>query len=131
MKKRVRKKDMEIRFYEGLLNKRPDFIQALISLGDAYTRQGFYQEGLAVDERLHRLKPDDPFVNYNLACSLSLVGDIKKCKEQLIKAVDFGYKDFAYVLEDQDMENLRNEPDFGEFFHALKARAQKREDGKF
>ena len=127
MRKRVRKKDLEIKFYEGLLTKRPNFIQALISLGDAYTRQGFYKEGLVVDQRLLALKPDDPIVNYNLACSLSLVEDIKACKEQLEKAVSLGYKDFVYILEDEDMENLRNSQGFDEFFHSLKLKSKKYE----
>jgi tetratricopeptide (TPR) repeat protein len=130
MKKRNPKKDLEIKFYEGLLSKRPDFVQALISLGDAYTRQGFYQEGLAVDQRLVALKPDDPIVNYNLACSLSLVGDVKACRDQLVRAVEFGYRDFAYILEDTDMENFRNDQGFGEFYSFLKQKA-KQYDPKF
>lgn len=125
MRKRAKKKDMEIKFYEGLLTKRPNFVQALISLGDAYTRHGFYQEGLQVDKRLLELKPDDPIVNYNLACSLSLIGDIKQCQAQLFKAVGLGYSDFAYILEDDDMDNLRNDSGFAEFFSSLKQRAKK------
>ncbi len=122
MKKRTRRKDYEIRFYEGLLKKRPDFVHALSSLGDAYTRRGFYKEGLAVDRRLVELKPEDPIAHYNLACSLSLVGEVKPCREHLAKAVEQGYRDFAYILEDADLENLRREPDFSEFFCGLKHR---------
>ena len=129
MKRRSRKKDYEIRFYEGLLEKRPDFAQALVSLGDAYTRQGFYAEGLEIDRRLAVLKPEDPTVRYNLACSLSLTGDVARAKDELRKAVLLGYEDFAYILEDADMENLRNCGDFCEFFHALKNFRQQ-ENGK-
>ena len=124
MKKRSPRKGMEIKFYEGLLSKRPDFVQALISLGDAYTRYGFYREGLSVDQRLVQLRPDDPVVNYNLACSLSLVGDLAKCREQLMRAVELGYRDFAYILEDTDMENLRQDAAFAEFYAQLKQQAK-------
>ena len=120
MKRKSRKKDYEIKFYEGLLKKRPDFAQALSSLGDAYTRQGFYKEGLEVDQRLVRLKPDDPIAHYNLACSLALVGDIARAKQEVARAVEFGYDDFAYILEDKDLEGLRNDPGFSEFFYAIK-----------
>jgi len=120
MKKRARKKDYEIKFYEGLLKKRPDFTQALSSLGDAYTRRGFYEEGLNVDKRLVELKPEDSVAHYNLACSLSLTGDIAQAQNELKKAVLLGYKDFAYILEDADMENLRDAVDFCAFFHELK-----------
>jgi len=120
MKRRILKKDYEIKFYEGLLKKRPDFTQALVSLGDAYTRRGFYEEGLDVDRRLVRLKPEDPIAHYNFACSLSLTGDVAQAKEELKKAVFFGYDDFAYILEDADMENLRGKEDFCGFFRELK-----------
>jgi tetratricopeptide (TPR) repeat protein len=120
MKRRPRKKDYEIKFYEGLLKKRPDFTQALSSLGDAYTRRGFYEEGLDVDKRLVALKPEDPIAHYNLACSLSLTNDISQAQSELKKAVFVGYNDLAYILEDADMENLRNAGDFCAFFHELK-----------
>ena len=35
--------DFEIRFYESLLEKKPDFIEALAALGDLYTHKGFYE----------------------------------------------------------------------------------------
>ena len=120
MKRRPRKKDYEIKFYEGLLKKRPDFTQALSSLGDAYTRRGFYEEGLNIDKRLVELKPEDPIAHYNLACSLSLTDDIAQAQNELKKAVLLGYNDLAYILEDTDIENLRNAGDFCAFFHELK-----------
>ena len=42
--------DFEISFYEKLLRKNPDFTNALVALGDAYTRRGRYSEGLAIDK---------------------------------------------------------------------------------
>ena len=41
--------DFEIRFYEGILEKKKDFIQALMALGNLYTAKGRYKEGLEVD----------------------------------------------------------------------------------
>jgi hypothetical protein len=96
----------------------------LASLGDAYTRHGFYEEGLSVDSRLVELKPEEPLAHYNLACSLSLVGNINKCKSELKKSVALGYSDFAYILEDPDMKNLRNDEHFCEFFRNLKKPAK-------
>ena len=59
--------DFEIQFYEGVLEKNNDFTQALIVLGDLYTRKGLYEKGLMIDKRLAFLKPEDPIVFYNLA----------------------------------------------------------------
>ncbi len=121
MKKRGRKKrkDFEILFYEKLLEKRPNFIQALSCLGEAYTRKGFYEEGLKIDRKLVQLKPEDPIVHYNLACSLSLLGRTEEALEELKKAVLLGYDDFSYLLEDPDLENVRKLPTFLEFFRKI------------
>jgi len=120
MKKKTKKKDLEIIFYENLLKERPNFFQALVSLGDAYTRKGFYQEGLEVDKALTKLKPEDPTVHYNFACSLSLVNDVEQAYKELKKAVLFGYDDFTYILEDPDLENVRKQPQFKDFLAKIK-----------
>jgi tetratricopeptide (TPR) repeat protein len=119
-KKKTKKKDLEITFYENLLKERPNFVQALASLGDAYTRKGFYREGLEVDKALAKLKPEDPTVHYNFACSLSLVGELEQAVKELKKAVLFGYDDFSYILEDPDLENVRKLPQFKDFFSKIK-----------
>lgn len=120
VRKSAKRKDFEIRFYEDILKERPDCVNVLIPLGDAYTRKGFYQEGLSIDRKLVKLKPNDPTVYYNLACSLSLCGLEKEAFEMLKKAVLFGYDDFAYMLKDADLENVRKLPGFKTFFLKLK-----------
>jgi len=118
--KRSGRKSFEVKFYEGLLKKRPNFISALISLADIYTRQGFYSEGLNIDRKLCVLCPDDPIVHYNFACSLSLTGKTKEALDALKKATLLGYDDFSYILRDRDLENLRNSDEFKIFFSKLK-----------
>ncbi|MFH1768711.1 MAG: tetratricopeptide repeat protein [Candidatus Omnitrophota bacterium] len=115
-----KRKDFEIRFYESLVKNNPRFRQAFSCLGDAYTRKGFYAEGRAVDERLVSLDPDDPTVHYNLACSLSLLGDIDGAFGALKKAVLLGYDDYAYILDDPDLDNLRRDGRFKDFLSKLK-----------
>ncbi|UCG35477.1 MAG: hypothetical protein JSW17_01360 [Candidatus Omnitrophota bacterium] len=129
MKKRVRRKDFEMRFYEKLLQERPDFVQVLASLGDAYTRKGFYEEGLEVDHRLVKLRPDDPIAHYNLACSLSLVGEVGKALAELKKAVLLGYDDFSYILKDPDLQAVRKNPQFDKFMERIEQIKKKKENG--
>lgn len=117
--KAAKSRSLEIIFYENIIKERPDFVSALISLGDAYTRKGFYSEGLRVDRKLVNLKPDDPVIHYNLACSLSLTGKPKVALEELEKAVSLGYDDFSYILEDADLEAVRNSEEFKTFFNKL------------
>ena len=120
MIKKIQRKNFEIRFYEKLLEKKPNFLQALSCLGNAYTRKGFYKEGLAIDRKLVKLKPEDPIVHYNLACSLSLMGEDEQALRELKRAVLLGYDDFTYILEDADLESLRKIPKFNTFFEKLK-----------
>ena len=108
-----------MRFYEALLQDRPDFTQVLANLGDAYTRKGFYQEGLEVDKRLVRLKPEDSVVRYNLACSLSLVGDLDAALGELKRAILLGYDEFDYIVSDKDMDNLRETEQFKSFWRKI------------
>ena len=102
--------DFEISFYEGLLKKKPDFVNALIALGDAYTKRGRYKQGLKIDKRLVRLKPRDPIVHYNLACSYSLLKMADFCLEALKKAIGLGYYDFDFINKDPDLEFIREDP---------------------
>ncbi len=98
--------DFEIAFYESILKDTPGFIEALSAIGDLYTRAGYWQKGLDVDLKLIQLRPDDPIVSYNLACSYSLLNQPRPALSALSKAIDLGYDDFAYLKTDPDLENL-------------------------
>lgn len=112
--------DFEISFYEKLLEKRPDFVQALMALGNGYTKRGDFKKGLEVDLRLSQLRKDDPLVHYNLACSYSLLGLIENAFSSLKAAVGLGYQDFDYMRRDPDLENLRKDERFQYIFKELK-----------
>ena len=99
--------NFEIQFYENILKRKPDFIQALMVLGDLYTKKGLHKNGLAVDEKLAKLRPYNPLVLYNLACSYSLLNEIPRAFETIQKAIECGYHDFGYLEQDPDLENLR------------------------
>ena len=114
------KDDFEILFCKSLIKTNPNFVTALSYLGGAYTKRGFYEEGLKIDKRLVYLKPDDPIVHYNLACSFSLAGNIENAFKHLRQAVLLGYSDLAYILEDKDLVNMRRDIRFEETFRKLK-----------
>ena len=102
----------EISLYESVLSRDPDNLEALMALGEAYTRKGEYAKGLDVDQRLARLRPADAVVRYNLACSLALLGRPDQAFEALAQAVDFGYRDLKHLDGDPDLGSLREDPRF-------------------
>jgi tetratricopeptide (TPR) repeat protein len=111
--------DFEILFYEGILRRSPDFVQALMALGDLYTRKGLYERGLMIDKRLSQLRPDDPLIFYNLACSYSLLKCVDEAYETIKFAIDCGYDNFRYLVQDRDLTNLLKEPRFRQYLSDL------------
>ena len=109
-RKEKRDLDIEISFLEGVVRRAPEYSEALQVLGDSYTRRGKYPEGLKVDEQLAKLFPEDPLVQYNLACSYSLTARLDLAALALEQALTLGYRDFKWMVEDPDLENLRLDP---------------------
>ena len=106
--------DTRIEFMEGLVRRDPDYVDALQLLGDHYTQRGRYNDGLQVDERLARLDPDNALVFYNLACSYSLTDQFDRAALALGKALDLGYRDFAWLARDPDLKKFRLHPTYDE-----------------
>jgi tetratricopeptide (TPR) repeat protein len=102
--------DIEIGFLEGVVRRDPGYVEALKVLGDDYTKRGKFSEGLEVDERLARLSPQDPLVQYNLACSYSLTGRFEEAVQALDNALGNGYRDFRWLSRDPDLRALRKHP---------------------
>jgi tetratricopeptide (TPR) repeat protein len=112
--------DFEISFYERLLEKKPDFIDALIALGDAYSKKGWFEKGLEVDKKLVLLRPNDPLIHYNLACDYSLLKAPKLSFYSLEKALRLGYDDFDFMAEDPDLQFIREDKRFNELVAKFK-----------
>src|SRR5271163_2942864 len=83
-----RELDVEIGFLEGVVKRDPGYVEALQILGDDYTRRGKFVAGLKVDEQLSQLRPTDPLVQYNLACSYSLTGNFNQALAALERALN-------------------------------------------
>jgi len=111
----------EVSLYAAVVASDPTNVEALMALGEAHTRTGDYVQGLDVDQRLSRLRPEDPVVHYNLACSLSLLGRREAALSTLERAVTLGYTDLVHLDKDPDLEAVRQDPRFA----ALRGRLSK------
>jgi tetratricopeptide (TPR) repeat protein len=104
--------EFEIHFCEDILRHHASHFEALVLLGDAYTRKGDFQKGLELDLQLSNIKPDNHLVRYNLACSYALTGQTEKALLCLDKAVELGYRDIEHLRQDHDLDVLKTDPRF-------------------
>jgi len=113
--------DIEIGMCEQILNINPNHFEALVLLGDAYTRKGEYQKGLELDIRLSTIKPENKLIRYNLACSYALTGQKEKALNCLDKAVELGYSDIEHLRQDHDLDPIKTDPRFQSLIKKMSA----------
>jgi tetratricopeptide (TPR) repeat protein len=115
--------EFEIAFFESVLRRNPSYGDVIEILGGLYTRHGRIADGLRMDRRMVRLEPDNSTAHYNLACSLALCRRRADALRSLRRAVDLGYKDAAWMLKDEDLRELRDDPEFTRLVAEVKGRA--------
>lgn len=99
--------DFEVSFFESLSKRQPKDFKTLEVLAGLYTRAGRISDGLRIDRRLVRLRPDHPTAHYNLACSLALKKRKKDATEALETAIELGYHDLEWIERDRDFKAMR------------------------
>jgi len=119
---RVGSTSWQIRFYEDILKRSPDYVEVLMVLGGLYTQKKLYEKGLKIDERLAVLRKDDPIVRYNLACSYSLLNQPDKAFDALRRAVELGYRDLNHMQKDSDLAPVRSDPRYAEVVARMQGR---------
>ena len=104
--------DFELDFFPALLARRPDFVEVLKAHAKNLAQIRRHPEGLEYDRRITRLRPHDALARYNLACSLVLTRHVDEGMLELRRAVELGYRDFAFMMKDRDLDGIRRDPRF-------------------
>ncbi|HEY1109863.1 MAG TPA: BTAD domain-containing putative transcriptional regulator [Opitutaceae bacterium] len=104
--------EFDIRFYESVLRREPQYSQVIELLAGLYTRQGRIAEGLKMDRKLVKLQPGNATAHYNLACSLALSKRKADALRELQQAVQLGYNDIDWMQQDPDLDALKQHPDY-------------------
>jgi serine/threonine protein kinase/Tfp pilus assembly protein PilF len=78
---------------------------ALIELGDV-------EKGLEWGAKAVTMDPENPMLLYNSACVFSVAGDTDRAIECLEKAIHTGYANKGALLNDPDLDPIRNYPRF-------------------
>lgn len=111
--------EFTVRWLRSEVERRPGNAEALSELANLLTKSGRYEEGLQVDLRLVSLRPEDPIVHYNLACSYALLTKREEALAELRKAVELGYEDRDFILRDGDLGSLHGDPRFRDIVESL------------
>jgi len=108
-------------FLAALTRRHPGNLEALSELGHVLTRLGRFAEGLEADQRLARILPEDPLVQYNLACSQCLMDRHLEALDSLELAIELGYDDPGHMATDEDLTALRGQERFERLLRRLEA----------
>ena len=110
----------EMRFFESVLKRDPDYTDVVEILGGLYTKHGRIADGLRMDRKLVKLLPQNATAHYNLACSLALSKRKADALRSLHQAVQLGYTDFDWMQQDPDLDGLKEHPAFSALLQQLK-----------
>ncbi len=110
----------ELQFFESLYKRDTRETPVIEILGHLYTKTGRIDDGLRMDRRLVRLKPEDPLAHYNLGCSLALKNRKKDAVDSLQRAVELGYYDHEFMQSDPDLQKLKAYPAFRDLLAQLR-----------
>jgi len=75
----------------------------------ALLQAGKYEESIRKYAELIREDPDDMIALYNVACACSLLGKLEHAVGFLERSAEAGYIDFEHMLEDTDLDAIREE----------------------
>jgi len=104
--------EFEMTFFESILKRSPDYTEVIEILGGLYTKHGRISDGLKMDRKLVRYLPENPTAHYNLACSLALSKRKTDALKSLRHAIELGYEDIDWLMQDPDLSELKAHPDF-------------------
>lgn len=114
--------EFESEFWKRVLERQPYYEDVLRRQAEALAKAGHYQELVPLDRRLLELRPTDPVVHYNLACTLARLAEVNESLQMLKAAIRLGYDDFGHIETDPDLDPLRDMPEFKALLRSRRAR---------
>ncbi len=97
---------------ERALEIDPDDARARYLGGGALVHLGDRDRGLEWAARALAIDPEDPFVQWNVACVQSSAGEVETAIDLLEKAHGLGFGHKGWMEHDPDLDPLRNHPRF-------------------
>jgi hypothetical protein len=104
--------DFELRFFGEIIRRHHSNLDLLRLHARNLVASERIMESMSIAKKIVDLCPSDVHAHYNLACGHSLLRQPDPAFQSLRKALELGYRDFKYILEDPDLEPLREDPRF-------------------
>ena len=98
--------------------KVPEDARARVLLASSYAEMGRPEESLREMEFARALRPNDPSVFYNCACTYAKLKLKREALDTLRKAWEAGFKDVQWARRDPDLALLHDEPEFEKLYPA-------------
>jgi predicted esterase len=98
-----------------LAKKLSDQADMFKSLGQNAKAEPLYRQAEQMD-------PTWSYPSYQAACNYALSEQLEKAEKQLDKAFQRGFDDFAMMVADNDLENIRTRPRFNELLQQARVR---------
>jgi Flp pilus assembly protein TadD len=102
--------------FEAHLREVPEDARARSLLAGYYAEIGRTEEAKREATLAMTLRPNEPLILYNAACTFCLLNQKGEALDALAKAWRVGYRDSEWVWRDPDLAILRNEPEFERLF---------------
>jgi non-specific serine/threonine protein kinase len=97
---------------ENQIAKVPEDARARSLLSNYYSQAGRRDDSIREMQFAVALRPTDPTLHYNTACTYCALGMKTEALEALKQAWKFGYRDSVWVRRDPDLNILHGDPDF-------------------
>jgi tetratricopeptide (TPR) repeat protein len=91
-------------------------------LGFSYYHLGKYNEAVSPYRRAIAISKN-PTVMYNLACTFNKINQKDSCFQWLEKAALGGFNQYQYIIQDEDLKNLKGDKKFESIVNKIKINA--------
>ncbi|MFB3922691.1 MAG: protein kinase [Terriglobia bacterium] len=114
-----RLREQHIRTLERQLETVPDDVRARILLAGNYASVGNEEGATRELRRAVALRPEDPNVLYNAACTYGILTKKSEALDHLKKAWEAGYVNLEWAARDPDLACLHDDPEFRRLIGAV------------
>jgi len=101
---------------EDQIAKVPEDARARSLLSNYYSQTGRTDDAIREMQFAVALRPTDPTLHYNTACTYCALGMKSEALEALKQAWKFGYRDSVWVRRDPDLTSLHGNPEFEKLY---------------